>query len=143
MKTWQWLGYLGLIPFLVCLWLFETDSHSVADNSSFNPQQVFVYYSAIILSFLSGALWRKESGNNHSKAQITSNVFCLYSFICLFLKTYDALIFLPLGYLGLLLAEYLLSNNKQDLFSTPYFIMRLRLTVLVILLHGTALVLWF
>ena len=60
MKTWQWLGYLGLIPFLVCLWLFETDSTSLATNLSFNPQQGFVYYSAIILSFLSGAYGEKN-----------------------------------------------------------------------------------
>jgi len=156
MKTWQWLGYLGLIPFLACLWLFEMSFDGSANNLLFNPQQGFVFYSAIILSFLAGVLWRKESGSflagvlwrkesgsEHSKAQIISNIFCLYAYLCLFLPGFYALIFLPFGYLSLFLAEYLLCNNKQDAFTNPYFIMRFRLTLLVSVLHGIALISWF
>lgn len=143
MKTWQWLGYLGLIPFLACLWLFEISFDSSERYLLFNPQQGFVFYSAIILSFLAGVLWRKESGDAHSTAQIISNIFCLYAYFCLFLPGFYALIFLPFGYLSLFLAEYLLCNNKQDALISPYFIMRFRLTLLVSLLHGVALISWF
>jgi len=143
MKTWQWLGYLGLFPFLACLWLFEMSFDGSANNLLFNPQQGFVFYSAIILSFLAGVLWRKEPGGEHSKAQIISNIFCLYAYLCLFLPSFYALIFLPFGYLSLFLAEYLLYNNKQDVFTNPYFIMRFRLTLLVSLLHGIAVISWF
>lgn len=138
-NTWQWLGYLGLTPFLACLWLFESPSN----NLFFNPQQAFLFYSAIILSFLAGALWRKDSFSAHSTSLIVSNVFCVYACICLFLPVFYALLFLALGYLTLLLAEYLLCNNKENAFTKPYFIMRFILTLFVNVFHGVALISWF
>ena len=73
MKTWQWLGYLGLIPFVACLWLFNAPIDSALNQTLFNPQQAFIFYSAIILSFLAGALWRKDTLSQDTKMQIFSN----------------------------------------------------------------------
>ena len=139
MKTWQWLGYLGLIPFFICLWLSASSSNKL----SVNPEQAFIFYSAIILSFLSGVLWRKDTLAQNSKSQILSNILCLYAYLCLLLPIYYALVFLPFGYVGLLFTEYLLCNNKEYAYTKPYFTMRLILTLLVIILHGLALISWF
>jgi hypothetical protein len=78
MKTWQWLGYLGLLPFLACLWSATFASNSLLDN----PQQAFIFYSAIILSFLSGSLWRKDTSALNVKSQMWSNIFCIYAYYC-------------------------------------------------------------
>jgi hypothetical protein len=143
MRIWQWLGYLGLIPFVACLWLSEISISSAANNLFFNPQQAFLFYGAIILSFLAGALWRKDTLTPHIATQIISNLLCLYAFVCLFMPIFYALIFLPLGYFSLFFVEYFLCNNKENAYTTSYYSMRLILTVLVIFLHATALMLWF
>ena len=138
MKTWQWLGYLGLLPFVICLWLFEQEQAILA----IEPQTAFVFYSAIILSFLAGSLWHKDATNTQSKTQIISNLFCLYAFACLFFPLYFSLFLLPAGYLGLLVFEYCCCHQKDKSYSKAYFIMRLILTSLVCLLHIGAFVLW-
>ena len=143
MQTWQWLGYLGLIPFVACLWLFNTPIDSLSNDILFNPQQAFIFYSSILLSFLAGTLWRKDNLTQQTKMQIFSNFLFLYAFICLFIPTFYALIFLPIGYLGLFLVEHRLCNNKEHGYTHSYFTMRLILTVLVISLHVIALMSWF
>ena len=139
MKTWKSLGYLGLIPFLICLIVVESYPH----NLLFNSQQVFHFYSAIILCFLAGTLWVKDSDDSQSTRLIVSNVLCLYAFSCLFLPLNFALIFLPLGYFSLLTAEYILCKKQQSSYTTAYFTMRLVLTLFVCLLHMIALISWF
>ncbi|WP_440877201.1 DUF3429 domain-containing protein [Thalassotalea sp. PLHSN55] len=159
MKTWQWLGYLGLIPFIACLWLTTFP----LDNVAVDPQQGFVFYSAIILSFIAGTLWQKDhticKENKKSEhqvlnqleqhrcalpsKQIVSNVFCLLAFGCLLLPIFYGLLILPLGYLTLLLAEYVLYRGNDQTFTKSYFLMRFTLTVLVTSLHCIALLLWF
>jgi hypothetical protein len=139
MKAWKLLGYLGLIPFITCLIVVESYPH----NLLFNSQQVFHFYSTIILCFLAGTLWQKDSHDSQSHPLIVSNVLCLYAFSCLFLPLYYALILLPLGYLSLLIAEYFLCKKQQNSFTTSYFVMRLVLTLFVSLLHLIALISWF
>jgi hypothetical protein len=139
MKTWQGLGYLGLIPFVAFLWLFEVSP----SFNLLNPQQAFIYYSVIILSFLAGATWKKDTLETHHVSQIISNVFCLYAFMCLFIPFFYALIFLPIGYLGLLSAEFFLWIDADKSFTKAYSKMRIILTMTVIGLHVVALVLWF
>lgn len=139
MKTWQLLGYLGLIPFLVCLWLFEYPSN----NLLFDPQQAFIFYSAIILSFLAGSLWQKNTLTKHSTINIISNIYCLYAYFCLFLPLIYALIILPIGYLSLFVVEHTLCSKKEHPYTKPYFMMRLVLTLLVSLFHGFAFISWF
>lgn len=139
MKTWKSLGYLGLIPFIACLLMVESFPH----NMLFNSQQVFHFYSAIILCFLAGSLWKKDTRNEQSNSLIVSNILCLYAFSCLFLPLDFALVFLPLGYMALLVAEYIFCEKKRAPFITPYFSMRLILTLFVSVLHAIALFWWF
>ncbi|MDP7592215.1 MAG: DUF3429 domain-containing protein [Litorilituus sp.] len=151
MKIWQWLGYFGLTPFLACLWLVKFPIQSLP----IDPQQAFLFYSAIILSFLSGTLWPKDQV--HIKAddqpkkyacassakQVMSNSFCLYAFFCLFLPCFFQLFMLPLGYMLILLAEYILFKEFQDSFTVAYCKMRAILTISVVFLHFVALNSWF
>lgn len=139
MKTWKSLGYLGLIPFWACLLIFEFPPN----NLLFDPQQAFLFYSMIILSFLAGTLWRKATLAQYSTTLIISNIFCLYAYFCFFLPVIYALIVLPIGYVSLFLVEYLMSKKKECAYTKPYLMMRFVLTLLVSLLHGFALILWF
>ena len=158
---WRGLGYLGLLPFIGCLWLFEY-LPQLADVSflqpylnafAVNPQQTFILYSAIILSFMAGSLWKKDTynANTHeskinssSKAlAVISNLICLFAFTCLFLSIFYSLILLPLGYLCALFIEYYFCNKKEPSFTPQYIKMRIILTAIVISLHAIALILWF
>ncbi|GLS89181.1 hypothetical protein GCM10007916_02480 [Psychromonas marina] len=132
---------MGLLPFIICLWLFKLIGND--PEQLFNPQQAFQFYSVIILTFLAGTLWRKESNTIYSSAQIISNLFCLYAYIWLFMPLFYTLIFLPLGYVGLLATEYLLLQDRKTVTTSQYFIMRLTLTTAVVVLHAIALLAWF
>jgi hypothetical protein len=133
---WLFLGYFGLAPFIACLWLFEFPLSS----NMFSPQQGFVLYSGLILSFLAGALWQKSAS---SALQVISNTLCVYAFFCLLLSYLYALLLLPLGYLALLIIEYLWCYKKAQLKTDSYFAMRIALTFIVITLHSFALLRWF
>ena len=136
MKIWQWLGYLGLAPFVICLffpWLMTS-------RWDISPEQGFIFYSVIILSFLSGTLWRKDTLAANARSQFASIIFCLFAYLCLFIPFNFSLIILPLGYGSLLITEYLLCNNKEYAFSRQYLTMRFLLTLFISLLHGIALI---
>jgi hypothetical protein len=131
MSTWQWLGYLGLIPFIICVF-FPT---FITNHWHISTEKVFIFYSAIILSFLSGTLWRARISPSNSWVQLASNILCLFAYICLFLPINWALALLPFGYFGLLIIEYGIRNSESDVLSSRYLIMRLTLTLIVIVLH--------
>ncbi|WP_077340097.1 DUF3429 domain-containing protein [Pseudocolwellia agarivorans] len=134
MKTYQVLGYAGLIPFIVCLLLVQYSPHDFL----IAPLQAFIFYSAIIFSFIAGSLWRSNSSIHHKHTQIISNILCLYAFVCLFLSTFYALLFLSFGYFILFIAEYLITKSKPNTETSSYLKMRLILTILVNLLHSIA-----
>ena len=144
-KISTYLGYLGLLPFYICLLLSQ-----IVNNEQLEPhslivsiQQAFVFYSAIILSFMSGTLWQKEASKKQVKLQLLSNVLCLIAFACLLMPVFYALIILPITYAGLLFTEYLLRFQQQITLTASYIKMRLILTLLVVLSHVTALLLWY
>jgi len=139
MKIWQWLGYLGLIPFIV--WLFFPSL--ITTHWNILPEQGFIFYSVIILSFLSGSLWRKGTLPSSIRSQLISIFFSLFAYLCLLLSLSLSVILLPIGYLGLLASEYLLCNTKKDANTYQYLRMRSRLTFFVILLHFTAVIIDF
>ena len=131
MKTWQLLGYLGLIPFILCI-LFPTELARIGLNN----QQVFIAYSAVILSFVAGTLWRVEDHVNHKTHQVVSNIFSLVAFSSLLVDLYIATITLSISYLLLFLYEYKSTkpDNLQSL-RPHYMTMRFRLTLIVVSLH--------
>jgi hypothetical protein len=139
MKSWQLLGYFGLLPFIACLYL------SIASiNSIINTEQAFIAYSAIIVSFIAGSFWRKDDNNTQVKEQIFSNVISLIAFATLLVDRDIALIVLSFCFLLLFLYEKKLSIfYEESNRSTQYMTMRLWLTIIVILLHIAGYILWF
>ena len=134
-KLWQILGYMGLLPFVVCI----TASHFISDVQMM-AKQAFVYYSAIILSFIAGSLWRVEPSRKMGKEQLVSNFFSLIAFFSLLSDLWLALWMLATSYLLILLFERSLNNEKA--FRKEYMSMRVRLTTIVVMLHAFALFFW-
>lgn len=147
-----WLGYLGLIPFLVPLWQMIKAVHvgvGVHGASLFGlyAPYIFITYSAIILSFLGGALWAKGRFDQEQKisksAIVFSNVMALSAWASLILINYSSMLtmfavtLLLSGFGGLLLAERSLEIDDQD---QTYWRMRLVLTMIVITAHSLVLV---
>jgi len=135
MNTWQWLGYLGLIPFII----FSFFPTLITNHWFISTDKAFIFYSAIILSFLSGTLWRIKNSPSNIWTQLASNILCLFAYLCLFLPIKWALTILPFGYFGLLITEYYI-NNKMDVLSSQYLIMRFALTLIVVALHAILLI---
>jgi hypothetical protein len=111
---------------------------------------VFITYSAIILSFLCGALWGKTvSDDCHSSANavlIFSNLMALSAWSCTLLiylapiMSIFAVTLLLAGFLAVLYCEREFEqiksqHNNKDYRGTSYWKMRLQLTALVSLLH--------
>ncbi len=150
------LGFAGLIPFLVpaALMLQAALSAKGFESAAFfglYAPYVFITYSAIILSFLCGALWGKAvSGDCRQSAStmlIFSNLIALGAWSCtLFIylapiMSILALAMLLAGFLALLFCErefelmVFQRNGENDFRNSSYWKMRLQLTVLVCLLH--------
>ena len=138
MRVWQLLGYLGLLPFIGFILMSVTN----VSLNAVTADQGFIFYSVSILSFLSGTLWRKDKLVKNNTTLVLSNVFCLYSFSCLFLSTLSALSVLVFGYISLLAVEYYLNSKNSNTLNLSYFKMRAVLTFIVSALHGCAFLLW-
>jgi hypothetical protein len=139
MKSWQLLGYLGLLPFITCLYLSIITIESVIA-----AQQAFIAYSAIILSFIAGSIWREDNNNTDLKQRIISNIFSLIAFVTLLIERDIALIILAFSFLMLFFYEKNLALlNKEKHREVEYMTMRFWLTLIVIALHSTAYFLWF
>ncbi|MEW6983500.1 DUF3429 domain-containing protein [Colwelliaceae bacterium 6471] len=137
MNTSKFLGYAGLLPFVALLILNFFQQH----DWQINLQQAFIFYSAIILSFIAGTLWQKNDHPIDVSRQILSNAISLLAFACLLMPLKNAVVLLPIGYLLLLIFESLFFDTNVD--SDVYFKMRTRLTLSVIFLHGVAFAMWF
>lgn len=133
--NWQTLGYAGLLPFFIATFAHFQQS----DLFGLSAAQVFIAYSACILSFMSGAVWgRTLSLVDNSKThfmRIHSNVFALAAFFALLYQQQGiSLLILTLGYSLILLLEINHFSSQQS--PRGYHNMRVRLTLTVIALHG-------
>lgn len=138
MKTTATLSFMGLIPFFVSFY-FSLQSATWHLES----KQVFIAYSAIILSFIAGTLWSRTEQEKQLKQQIISNFFSLFAFLALLIYHHLALILLMFSYVSLFLYERSLAKvHVQEYRPTPYLKMRLKLTVVVTLLQLGAFGLW-
>ncbi|MFA0225697.1 DUF3429 domain-containing protein [Vibrio splendidus] len=133
------LGYMGLIPFLFGLLLSLTDSQVF----SLSGETLFITYSVVILSFLSGILWGNAIENFESqssnKALILSNVIVLAAWLAVLLgeqKEFLTTLILILGYIAAWRAERSVREENQSEGPDGYFDMRTRLTSSVVLMHG-------
>ncbi|MCB5357845.1 DUF3429 domain-containing protein [Vibrio lentus] len=133
------LGYMGLIPFLFGLLLSLTDSQFFG----LSGETLFITYSVVILSFLSGILWGNGIENFESqssnKALILSNVIVLVAWLAVLLgeqKEYLTTLVLIIGYIAVWRAERSMREENQSEGPDGYFDMRTRLTSSVVLMHG-------
>ncbi|MEZ8295894.1 DUF3429 domain-containing protein [Vibrio splendidus] len=133
------LGYMGLIPFLFGLLLSLTDSQFF----SLSGETLFITYSVVILSFLSGILWGNAIENFESqssnKALILSNVIVLAAWLAMILgeqQEFLTTLVLILGYIAVWRAERSMREENQSEGPDGYFDMRTRLTSSVVLMHG-------
>jgi hypothetical protein len=139
------LGYTGLIPLMIPVWpmfdqlWFGLGLRSAVLFGIYAPQ-IFIAYSAVILSFMSGTLWAKwQTVKEQSLAKfavLTSNLFALSAW-CALLLIYSAPVMavfsvalLMLGFISLLWVEHLIGGLEK-----VYWRMRLSLTGIVIILH--------
>ncbi|MEL0608278.1 DUF3429 domain-containing protein [Vibrio echinoideorum] len=133
------LGYMGLIPFLFGLLLSLTASQFL----SLSGETLFITYSVVILSFLSGILWGNGIENFESqssnKALILSNVIVLVAWVVVLLgeqKEFLTTLILIIGYIAVWRAERSMREENQSEGPDGYFDMRTRLTSSVVLMHG-------
>ena len=133
------LGYMGLIPFLFGLLLSLTDSQFLG----LSGETLFITYSVVILSFLSGILWGNGIENFESqssnKALILSNVIVLVAWLAVLLgeqKEFLTTLILIIGYIAVWQAEKSMREESQSQGPDGYFDMRTRLTSSVALMHG-------
>ncbi|MEZ9317153.1 DUF3429 domain-containing protein [Vibrio lentus] len=133
------LGYMGLIPFLFGLLLSLTDSQFLG----LSGETLFITYSVVILSFLSGILWGNGIENFESqssnKALILSNVIVLVAWLAVLLgeqKEFLTTLILIIGYIAVWRAERSMREENQSEGPDGYFDMRTRLTSSVVLMHG-------
>jgi hypothetical protein len=129
------LGGLGLLPFLAGFYL----QINQLDWLAFSGRTLFMTYSAIILSFMSGALWGQSLEHSREvtlfKLPIITNVIALLAWLCLlFNQSSLAIGVLFSGYLLLLLTEWYW--REQGDFPNGYYpMLRLLLTSIVCVLH--------
>ena len=136
------LGYMGLIPFIFGLFLSLT-GHALFGLSG---EVLFITYSAVILSFLSGILWGNGIENfesqGSSKALILSNLIVLAAWLSVLLGEryeFESLLILLVGYVVVWRTEKLIRAENQSAGPDGYFDMRTRLTSSVVLMHGIVL----
>jgi hypothetical protein len=136
MRIKNYLGYLGLAPFIL---IFAFGAY-IEELLNISAVKVFIFYSAIILSFIAGTLWRKLNSKESIKLHILSNIFSLFAFLTLLLPNYIALVALAKIYLLSLLCEY--HFDQADPENYDYLKLRMHLTALVVAMHIIAFVMW-
>lgn len=146
------LGYLGLFPFLLpsAVMLhgvfFGQGLHSASIFGFYAPY-VFIAYSGVILSFLTGTLWSQARASEEislaKSAIVFSNLLALVVWLCLLIIyispqfTMLAVGLLMAGFLSLLYLESCLAVGADQ----DYRSMRTSLTAIVCLAHLVVMVL--
>lgn len=149
----RYLAWLGVIPFIIGLILTLLDSAQLQFFfGGLNGEIIFVVYSAIILSFMSGALWgllHRQPQSNLTAETITNslpnqtklillvtNVWAVLAWIAvvIFLVLPSSLSFL-LFLLALGYAHILWVEKQANLSNERYLNFRQQVTACVITLH--------
>ncbi|AIS56900.1 DUF3429 domain-containing protein [Vibrio coralliilyticus] len=137
------LGYLGLLPFALSLICIVTG----ASLFGLTGEEMFISYSVVILSFLSGVLW--GNGIDHSvdkisrNALLLSNLFAVMTWGVLLLSRQNtalALILLAIGYFLVWFSERAVRIAEKERKPAGYKILRARLTTSVVIMHCIALI---
>ena len=130
------LGYLGLLPFIAGLVLAIMDQSLLGMSG----EKLFVTYSAIILSFLSGVMWGSVLDHFAEKktkvALILSNAFALLAWGALLIANLQlAILLLAIGFIAVWFCEKQSRQALQQTQPAAYQTLRFRLTAGVVLMH--------
>jgi len=133
------LGYAGLIPFIAACALLYSGAATLAN-------QIFLSYSAIILSFLGGTHWGRLIASDVSLkvsvgllALLASNVFALLGWAGLLLSQYGSVypfVILTIGFVMLFMVEVAAMPTIVSTVHRRYTAFRAFLTITVLILHG-------
>ena len=126
------LGWLGLTPF-GALVLTTAWPHWMPKDTSI---QLFIFYSAIILSFLTGSYWeRARQQDAYAPGLIASNIVALLAYLALGLSLYQHAV--ALGLLGVLYLIFLRIELRSPLpiDNDAYRRMRIQISLAVVLCH--------
>jgi hypothetical protein len=136
------LGYAGLIPFVITALLVSTNF----TIPGLDAVLVFALYSALIASFLGGALWGRALGRPTQSSTVVallfSNAIVLLAFAAMFWLAIIPLVAVVLLAVSHLLLIWLERGVFAELFTEAesfYASFRLSLTTLVLLCHGLVL----
>ena len=131
------LTWAGLIPFLGCLVI----SILGLSIGGFAPEWVFIAYSAVILSFLCGALWGKSDHTESSEDNtvlITTNFWAVIAWIILALFSVFpqmTAVFLTLLALGFVHIFWVERTGWSESSNSKYLSLRFQITSAVVLAH--------
>jgi len=135
------LGCAGLLPFVGALFASGL-TLTLGIELPFEPRQFFILYSAVILSFLGGAIWGSLLSSTFTKKAaallIVSNLVSLTAWVSLL--SYEghftlSLVLLISGYLTVLAAEYAVIELLYKKVYRGYLKLRSWLTFCVVGLH--------
>ncbi|MBO9490904.1 DUF3429 domain-containing protein [Endozoicomonas sp. G2_1] len=152
LRTRQWLGYLGLIPFVASATavFFSVSFNALTDTSALS---IFTAYSVVIASFLAGSLWfgqPRSASSQHQPSReqevklnrqiVASNVFALFAFAAMLMPELPALVILFLVFIGVYYLDYqqvkvARVNDELTELQSSYFRLRTHLTAVVCSLH--------
>jgi hypothetical protein len=139
------LGYLGVLPFALCAAVLAESATLGAGAQAaalfgFYVPYVFVSYSAVILSFVCGALWGGVNGQQVTRTAahilLFSNIVSLSAWFSLLLThvshfmTLVSVGLLAMGFVAVLFVERTVVNSDGG-----YWRLRRNLTMVVVLLH--------
>lgn len=141
-KTMNWLGYLGLIPFALCAASFNAN----AELFGLNTRIVYVAYSGIILSFLCGILWSHALSEENQSLSLPmlllSNLICLMAWLVILIAPQQfqlALAISMVGYICVWAVEKIKLSTAGSPFPSAYSTLRNHLTLGVLVSHVIAL----
>lgn len=136
-----WLGYLGLVPFGLCIATFTPD----ATFLDVNTRMLFLAYSAIILSFLCGILWSHALTHASHKLSLPiltlSNLICLMAWLVIVITPEQfrlGIVVALAGYICVWLVERIKLNALGNEFPKAYQRLRSHLTIGVGVAHLVA-----
>ncbi len=119
----HWLGYLGVLPFLL------GSGWVLADPASATAQAFFKNYAAVILTFVGAIHWGRAMHTRNTRLITVSVLPSLFAWVCIMLPFTTALPLLSAGFIMLWLLD-----SHQYRHADWFRQMRLQLTVMVVFL---------
>lgn len=129
----RWYGYGGLIPFIGLTALAMVPS---VLPFSLSASDLFLYWSAIILSFMAAIIWGLAlfvAGVKEKPALSVAVGLTIVGWVALLLPNHFALVILVLAYAGLWRFEQ--THSFKQVYSADYRRLRTQLTTVVIACH--------